>query len=395
MQKLLYSLTALLVIFLIIAGGSEYFYTKKAENLLQEKALSSTVYNLDRSNLDMANIQYRGLNTQLRHKSDALQGFYKSDFASNLLINTKLLQTIEHQKELSELKKDISNFNIAAGEWFTQKTIEEDQLQANKENFESAYAALTKQIDFLTSANENDSIERYTIFAVIGGPLLLLTLISMFLYRREQQRIKELLPDITDEQRVAFAVKNTQDFQEVEPVAKASQPVNPGYIDEVTGINNDKGFMHEFHEHKGQGIGNYTAICLFSIDKLDEMEVNFPTEFSESILKKVGFMLALYRHDRDVIGYIAHNKFVIMLSRDEKSSAVNDCELIRKSVEDNKFTTEGGQVLTITISGGFVQKEATQNINEILKKANKVLSMSIQHGGNRIAQLRDKSTALK
>jgi len=69
--------------------------------------------------------------------------------------------------------------------------------------------------------------------------------------------------------------------------------------------------------------------------------------------------------------------------------------LIRKSVEGNPFTSEGGQKLTITISGGFVQKDPALNINEILTKANKVLNMSIQHGGNRIAQLRDKNAAMK
>jgi diguanylate cyclase (GGDEF)-like protein len=153
--------------------------------------------------------------------------------------------------------------------------------------------------------------------------------------------------------------------------------------------------MHEYNESKGQNIHNYTAVCLFAVDKLEEMEANFPADFSESILKKIGFMLALYHHDRDIIGRLAHNSFVIMLSRDDKASAVNDCELIRKSIEGNPFTTEGGQELIVTISGGFLQKESTQNINDILRKANKVLSMSIQHGGNRIAQLRDKNTAMK
>ena len=395
MQKLFYSLTTILIIFLIIAGGSEYFSYKKAENLLQEEALASTVYNLDRTNLDMANIQYRGMNTRLRHKSDALQGYYENDFASKLFKTANMLKTVDHQQELSKLKKDISNFNIAAGEWYTQKTIEEDQLQANQENYKDAYSTLTKQIIYLSTENESYRVNRYTLFAAIGIPLLLLTLIIGFIYRREQQRKNDLLAETTDTQRSAYTVQTGQTTTDVEHTSKTPHAINPGYLDEVTGINNDKGFMHEFHEHKGQGINNYTAVCLFSIDKLDEMEANFPAEFTESILKKVGFMLALYRHDRDVIGYIAHNKFVIMLSREEKSSAVNDCELIRKSVEDNKFTTEGGQELTMTISGGFVQKESTQNINDILKKANKVLSMSVQHGGNRIAQLRDKTTALK
>ena len=395
MQKLFYSLTTLLIIFFIIVAGSEYSSLKKVENLQHEEKLSTTVYNLDRTNLDLANIQYRGMNTRLRHSSDALEGYYDNDFASKLFKTANIFQTIDYKQELSKLKKDISNFNIAAGQWYTQENIEDVQHQANREKFTNTYTILTRQINSLSSENDSYSIKRHTFFAAVGVPLLLLTLIIGLLYRRESQRKKELLAETTNLKRNSYTVQAGQSPKHVEHTIKTPQAINPSYLDVATGINNDKGFMHEYNEHKGQNLRNYTAICLFSIDKLDEMEANFPAEFSESILKKVGFMLALYHHDRDIIGRIAHNRFAIMLSREEKSSAVNDCELIRKSVEGNQFTTEGGQELTITISGGFVQKESTQNINEILTKANKVLSMSIQHGGNRIAQLRDKNAAMK
>ncbi len=388
--KLFYLLTVLSIIFLIIVGSSEYLSYKKAESLKHEKTLATVVYKLDRKDLDLANIQYRGKNTILRHESDTLKRHYNND-----LFN-KLFKTIDHKQELSKLTKNISIFNVAAGEWYTQEKIEEDQDQANKEQFTNTYNTLTEQIDLLSSENVVYDNNRRTILSAIGIPLLLLTAISGFIvYRRSQERKKEALEAEKNLQRSSYTVQAGQSVKQVEHTIKTPKNINPAYLDKATGINNDKGFMHEYNEKKSQTLGNYTAVCLFEVDKLDEMETKFPAEFSETILKKVGFMLALYHHDRDIIGRLAHNSFVIMLSREDKAGAVNDCELIRKSIEGTTFTTEGGQELTITVSGGFLQKESTQSINEILKKAKKVLTMSVQHGGNRIAQLRDKNVEMK
>ena len=390
LSKLFYFLTTISIIFLIIVASSEYLSYTKTENLQREKVLSTAVYNLDRKDLDLANILYRGQNTRLRHESNTLQRYYDNDFIG------RFFTTVDHKQDLSKLKKNISSFNLAAGEWFTLEKVEDAQHQANKEQFTNTYNALTKQIDHLLSANDLYIAEQHTLFITVGTPLLLLTAISwIFVYRRRQKNKKESRTAEKSLQGSSYSVQAGQSSRQVEHSIKTPQSVNPSYLDLATGINNDKGFMHEYNESKGQNPRNYTAVCLFAVDKLEEMEANFPADFSESILKKVGFMLALYHHDRDIIGRLAHNSFVIMLSRDDKASAVNDCELIRKSIEGNPFTTEGGQELIVTISGGFLQKESTQNINDILRKANKVLSMSIQHGGNRIAQLRDKNTAMK
>jgi diguanylate cyclase (GGDEF)-like protein len=125
------------------------------------------------------------------------------------------------------------------------------------------------------------------------------------------------------------------------------------------------------------------------------MEMQYSQAFVETILKKVGFMLTLYRQHNDVIGRLDHNQFAIIVSRQNKSSAINDCELIRKSVQESPFTTSDGQNLTITLSGGFVQKLSSQTLDEMITKANKVLLVSLQHGGNRIAQLRDEHSSMK
>ena len=153
--------------------------------------------------------------------------------------------------------------------------------------------------------------------------------------------------------------------------------------------------MQETGSKKTQTLGNYSAICIFAIDNLNTIETKMPQEFTDALFKKLAFVLSLYRSHNDVIGRIEHNQFVIYISRQDKTNAVNDCELIRKSLEETPFKTPDGRAVKVTISGGFVQKMSTQSLEEIMGKANKVLAMSVQLGGNRIAQLRDKNTALR
>jgi len=215
-------------------------------------------------------------------------------------------------------------------------------------------------------------------------------------------RLNKVQNDIKSLQR--FENEDLSEFSTVEAEAiskhlgratKTPTTQNPAYLDSLTGINSNKGFTHEYGEKKSQKLGNYTAICIFSVDKLNEIEMQYPQDFAETVLKKASFMLSLYRQHNDIIGRLEHNQFVILLSRQDKTSAINDCELIRKSVEETPFKSPDGKSINVTLSGGFVQKMSTQALGEIITKANKVLSMSVQHGGNRIAQLRDKSAALK
>ncbi len=391
--KSLFALALLLVILLTATILSEYTSFYKLESLQKQKDLATAVYNLSRDDMDMANIQFRGNNTMLKHEGEALSGFYAYDFIS------KFSKIQNYHNQLTKLQYAINNFNVAAGDWYTQDEIDEEELGNRKDQFSKTYHALIAQINDMTSQNLSYEERRFQIEVGLIIVLLLLIGFSAFwvsLRLNIVQRDILSLHSIDNEDLTAFATSEADNISKrMGRTTKSATVQNPAYLDSVTGINNNKGFMHEYHDKKSQKPGNYTAVCIFAVDKLNELEMQYPKEFSESILKKIGFMLSLYRQHNDIIGRIEHNQFAVVISRQDKTGAINDCELIRKSVAETSFKTPEGTNISVTISGGFVQKLAAQKLEEVISKANKVLSMSIQHGGNRIAQLRDKSSALK
>ncbi len=391
--KSLYFLTLLLVALLAVTIVSEYTSFYKLQNLKNEKEIATIVYNLGRDDLDLSNIQYRGKNAMLRHESNALSGFYDYDYIN------KFSKTGNYRNELSKLQNSISDFNIAAGEWYTQEPVSAEDLLTRKERFTMTYTILMRQINTIISQNSMYEERRFLIQVSLISALLLLLLYSTFWASRRLTQIQNdvrTLNTLDQDESIEFVTMEIDNISKhMGRSTKTSASKNPAYIDSVTGISSYKGFMHEYGEKKSQKHGNYTALCVFSIDRLSDMEMQYSQEFIEALVKKVSFMLSLYRQHNDVIGRIDHNQFAILLSRQDKTSAINDCELVRKSVEEASFKTSDGKDLIVTLSGGFVQKTAAQPLVEVVAKANKVLSMSIQHGGNRIAQLRDKASTFE
>lgn len=391
--KSLFLLLFLLTVLLTASILSEHSSFYKLGNLQKEKELATAIYNLGRDNLDLATIQYRGQGTMLKHEQEALLDLYTYDYVS------QFTQRGNYQNDVMKLGDAVANFNQSAERWYTQEALSDEELQERRTDFTKKYDQLVAQINSITSQNMPFEQKRFYIQEALVLALFGLTLFIVFwMFRRlaqTQNDINALFTLENVEERSFNSVEADTIAKRISRNTKSSATQNPAYLDSVTGINNYKGFIHEFSEKKSLKVGNYTAICIYAIDKLSEIELQYSQDFVDAVLKKVGFMLSLYRQHNDVIARLDHNQFAIILSRPSKAGAFNDCELIRKSVEDTPFKTSDGQKFAITLSGGFVQKLSTQSLEEVITKANKVLTMSIQHGGNRIAQLRDKSVSVK
>ena len=391
--KTFITLLIILSFLLLLTIVSEYTSFFKLQNLQNEKEIATTVYNLDRSDLDLANIQFRGKNTLLRHEGNALKGYYEYDYINNFSKKNN------YYNDLSKLQNAINIFNKAAGDWFTQESISQEQQQENSETFAEAYQYLMQQINTLIVKNVVFEKQRFQIQLVLSSVIFLLLIILYFMsssrFKMVQNDFNALTQSNIDDTHTFLTVEAEAVSKHLNHSTKSAPAKNPIYTDQLTGINSHKGFINEYNSKKSQKLDNYTAICVFAIDKLSEMEMQYGEAFSAVIIEKVSFMMSLYSQRNDIIGRIDRNQFAIFISRQDKTTAINDCELIRKSVEETPFKSPDGTSIKITLSGGFVQKMMTQPLNEVMTKANKVLSMSIQHGGNRIAQLRDKSTALK
>jgi len=382
-----------LTVLLSAAILSEYSSFYKLENLQKEKELATAIFSLGRNSIELTNIQFQGNSNLLKIEAEALSDLYEYDYIGRLVHNGN------YQNDIHKLTDAINRFRDAAEQWYTQEQLGEEALQLRKEHLTQTYTLLIQQINTIISDNAAYEQKRFYLQEFIVFVLLVLIILSFFLINRRFATIQSDIQKLYEHDR-----EDTTEFLSVEAdiiarrlcrTTKTPTTSNPAFQDALTGINNYKGFIREFGDKKSYKFNNYTALCIFAVDKLNDMELQYSQAFIETILKKVGFMLTLYRQHNDVIGRLDHNQFAIILSRQDKSSAVNDCELIRKSVQESPFKTSDGQSLMVTLSGGFVEKLSSHTLDEIITKANKVLVVSIQHGGNRIAQLRDEHTSMK
>lgn len=382
-------LTAVLIA--TLASESVSFY--KLQKLQEEKEIASDIHNLSRNDLDLASIKYRGSFSLLKNGSELLHSLYEYDYINNFT------KKFNYRNELNRLDNNIRDFEEASAHWFSNKAVDAAQLATYQKSFDNSYIKLRVQINSIVSQNIQFEEQRFYVELGLSTLLFLLLIINFFSTSRKLASVEQDLQLLKSSEGITNGIFNSSDAEfiakQLGRAAKSTTTAKPPQnIDDVSGINNYKGFMQECGSKKSQNLGNYVAICVFSIDHFSEIEAQNSSQLSEALIKKVAFILSLYRQHHDVIGRLDHNKFAFYLSRGDKAAALHDCELIRQSIEETAFKTDNGKAIHITLSGGFVQKSITQNFEEVVTKASKVLSMSIKHGGNRIAQLRDKSATI-
>jgi len=388
-----YLLPILLSSALIAILVSELVSFYKLQNLQTQKELASSIHELSRSDLDLAKIQYSGNISHMKNERNMLSTLYSYDYINNFT------KKFNYRNELVKLESGIQTYSDAAENWFAKNDTDITISSQHKRAFDESYIDLKEQINNMISKNIHFEKQRFFVELGLSVSLLLLLIISFFSTARKLNSVQDDLQLLLSTEGATSGTFVTSDADYIakqlgratKGTATASAATPPQRLDSVSGINNYKGFIHECSNKKSQNIGNFAALCVFSIDNLDNIEAQNSSELSEAVIKKIAFILSLYRQHHDVIGRLDHNKFAFFLSRTDKATTLHECELIRQSVEEAGFKSESGAPVKITLSGGFVQKALTQNIEEVITKSSKVLTMSIKHGGNRIAQLRSKN----
>jgi diguanylate cyclase (GGDEF)-like protein len=389
----LFALMLLLVILLTLTILSEYSSFQKLENLQKQKEHAAAIINIRAESTDLSTVQFRGKSAMLKNSVESLKNFYQYDYLS------QAVSSGSYWNEINKLSNAIDGFNKAANRLYTGEALSEEEYQTRRTRLLHKYTLLVKQIDTIIAANMPFEQQRFYLQQAIAFALLALILFGFLWLLVRLTQIKsdiKTLSTLSSQDHVKFRTVEADTIAKLfgrAPNPSISQ--NPAYLDSVSGINNYKGFIHEYTATKSKKLGNYTAVCVFSIDKLNEIESTYSKQFAETIIKKVSFILSLHREHNDMIARLNHNQFIIMISRQDKAAALKTCEHIRKNMAETIFTAPDGQQVKASLSGGFVQKLSTHSIEEIIDKANKVLSMSIKHGGNRIAQLRDEPTTMR
>jgi diguanylate cyclase (GGDEF)-like protein len=379
---LLITTTIGLLTLLVLEQNSSYL---KINNLKNQKTIINSLANLQKSDIELALIQFNGKSTQLHHEIEKLRNLNKYDYTGKFLFSNSQ-EFLSNLEELSELT---TKFNESAHKYYIKNLNNaQDKNQELKDSFLQINTFLDSMIIKNISYNEDKFylIEKITLFSFV------LILLITFWYRK---RLNYIYKDILYLYAIDKNQKNYEIFSEEADAIKlrmnrkAVVTDNPAMLDPVTQINNHKGMLNSYSNKKGMKDSNFTSVTIFEIDNFSKQNRAFSQEVTQAILKKIAFSISLHEQATDVIARTDYNQFTIILSRASKEQSFKDIDIIRQSISEIKFKEPGRGPIIITACGGFIIKPNNQSLDESLRQAKEVLQHAKKKGKNTISQIRD------
>lgn len=356
----------------------------KTDLLLHQKALIKEAYNLGREDIQLSNIQLNTIFDNLKYDITKMKDAYAFDILGNYLYG----HSAEYLNDLEQLSIKQLLYIEAADAYYDQSL---ENLSSRLEAYDLAQAEYISELFELEEKHLIYEAQKFNLLQYIVYLAFLISLLSTLWFTRRLSFIYndlKMLYSVETENKTRVFLTEEADMITKRMSRKPAVTENPAYVDPVTEINNYKGLLNSFANRKGT-TGPILAVCVFSIDNLKEIENKYKKELANQILKKVASMLSLYEQHTDVLGRIDYDQFVFILNRNTKDAALNDCEDIRKSIEETRFKAPKGESFNVTLSGGFVLKTPNKPLDQTIIHAKEILGVALTQGGNKIAQLRD------
>ena len=382
--KFYFAVITFLLFIISLIGINRSTAFEKTHQLEDQKALVNKIYKLGRADLDYSIINAEGLGTQLKTNLSLLTATTSNDF-----LGTTLGLNQEYKKQIEELSLLEDEYISSANLYYQKK---DDNLAQKLNDLTLSKTALLNQLNEMIVSDVDNDYKKFSITRWITYFTLLFSLAVTLWYSKK-------LTIIYDDIKSLFAIGNERSSESIKTkevdsikmrmVRKPTLSQNPSMIDPVTGIKNYKGMIQNYSEKKGMKENNYTAVCVFEIDNFKELEKGLSKEYSQSVLKKISFIISLYEQPTDVIARIEYDQFAIILSRETKTKAFNDCDAMRKSIEETVFNNPQGGAVVFTLSGGFFIKPNNKSLEDAIVQAKEILQTAKANGKNRVAQIRD------
>ncbi|MDD2837943.1 MAG: GGDEF domain-containing protein [Sulfuricurvum sp.] len=362
-----------------ISQYSDRLAALKNQHLLIEKIVTT-----DLNDPKMAAILINGAVAEiaLSVKLSGEEAFFDSFVASNE----------EQASLLRSLKVSSEGFCDNALIWSAAQLSGREAGHTRMMNARSAYLSdighmMDYQIHIINQSISTAKMTTIIIFC-IGLALFLL-----YRYRLNQiYRDIDLVCSVDIDGEKKSVATQEIDFVFKRLLRKSSQvAVSPNLINPKSGLNNEKGLMSSFSSKKS---GNTVFLALFEIDHYISLVNTLPPEDINGIYKKLGDMISMYEQPFDVLGHMDDDRLVFLISRNTKQLAVEECEKIIQSVEESNFSTSKG-LIKITLSVGFLLKPPSKAIDAAVQEALQLVKKAQEGGGNRIAQLRERSDSFR
>jgi diguanylate cyclase (GGDEF)-like protein len=382
--KFYLTVTTLLLVFLSLIEFNRSISYERIQQLEAQKVIVNKVYDLGRNDLDFSIINAQGLGTQLKTNITLMNDLTTNDFLGKLLgLNH------EYKGQTEKLSNLEDNFNLKADAYYQKKN---ENIAQRLNEFSVAKAELLNQLNEMIVSNINDEHQKLSFTKWFVYVSLLLTFAGALWYSRKLTLIYDDIKSLfaIGHERTSESILTKEvDAIKMRMIRKPTLSQNQSMIDPVTGIKNYKGMIQSYSEKKGMKDDNFTIVCVFEVDNFKEYEKNLSKEYTQSVLKKISFIISLYEQPTDVIARIEYDQFAVILSRETKKKAFSDCEAMRQSIEETQFNNPQGGTIPFTISGGFTIKQNNKSLENAISDAKELLQTAKEKGKNRIAQISD------
>jgi diguanylate cyclase (GGDEF)-like protein len=359
----------------------------RIDNLHKQQQLISTLTKLDKSDLELALIQFNGKSVQLHQEIDKLRLLYKYAYIDKYIVKNQQ----EYFQDLQKLSQLTDAFNAAAKEYYVD--IKSKQLeQKAKEHLTEALHTINNHIDEMLLKSLKYNEIKFKFFKNVTIIVFILIFLATIYYKRALNAIYgdiEFLQNMNKNRKGTNIYSQEADAISLRMNRKSISNDNPDLIDSITGINNYKGMIDSYFVKKSLKDSNFTSVTVVEIDNFSKSNRVFPQDITQAILKKVAYTISLHQQPVDVIARTDYNQFTIIFSRSSKEQAFKDVEIIRQSIAELKFNIPNSDTKQITISGGFIIKPNNTSLEEAMKQAKEILRYAQSTGTNKIMQTRD------
>lgn len=179
----------------------------------------------------------------------------------------------------------------------------------------------------------------------------------------------------------AIAIENARLYEELEQLA---------VTDGLTQLYVRRHFMEELAKElrRARRYHRPLAVVMMDIDHFKRINDTYGHPVGDEVLRELGRRLRQSARQDDVLGRYGGEEFIAALVETNKERGLQAAERLRRSVEEQPFSTRAG-TLAVTISLGLASfPEDAEEMEDLIQKADQALYRAKEEGRNRVVAYR-------
>lgn len=157
-------------------------------------------------------------------------------------------------------------------------------------------------------------------------------------------------------------------------------------VDDLTQLFNSRHFYEQIN-HELDRCMRYQqqlTLCLFDLDSFKMINDTYGHLFGNHVLETFGKLIKSSIRSIDTAYRYGGEEFILLLPSVSGESAFVVADRIRETLSKIKFTTEDGDPISVTVSGGLATYTKGDTVKSILNRADQAMYLAKENGRNQI-----------